>query len=476
MKKFPTQFIRRIAIVLFAILVFPLMGAQCTLVPSGDGKALEKASQPVTLHYWRVFDDEDALGPILGAYQQIHPNVAIEYKKFRYEEYERALLEAFAEDRGPDIFSIPNNDIDHHFSKLLPMPPRMVTSTLSEEGLLQKKKVPKLMVTAGLSGADMRKNFVDAVTQDVIRHDASGAEQIMGLPLALDTLALYYNKDLLNNAGIADPPKTWQEFVDGVQKMTVVDENTGELLQSAAAFGASSNVQRAPDILATIMMQQGTRMTTGDKVDFTPIPQIKDQSANPAVDALGFYTDFASPIRPGYTWSEDMPDSFEAFAQKRTSFFFGYAYHASLLDLRAPDVRYGVTPIPQITESYKVTAANYWVEAVSKKSQNPDYAWDFVQFATSAKNVIPYLEKTGKPTALRELIDTQVKQERVAPFASQVLYARNWYHGRDPMGMEKALAEVITKALASKGGGRGVENPKLQEILDKAAEQIQAGY
>lgn len=460
---------------LVLVLSLSLMGAQCT-GPSGDGKALQKASQPVVLQYWRVFDDQDKVAPMISTYTQIHPNVSIEYKRFRYEEYERALLEAFAEDRGPDIFSIPNNDIDHHFTKLLPLPPKMTTATLIEEGLLQKKKVPQLMVTAGLAGADMRRQFVDAVSDDVIRHDADGKEQIMGLPFAIDTLALYYNKDLLNNAGIADPPKTWQEFVDDVSKLTVVDENTGELLQSAAAFGAGVNIQRAPDILATIMMQRGTRMVTGNKVDFTAVPQIKDPEANPAVDSMFLYTDFASPIRPAYTWSEDMPDSFEAFAQKRTAFFFGYAYHGQLLKERAPDVRFGVTPMPQFSESYKVTTANYWVEAVSKKTPNPDYAWDFIQFATAAKNVVPYLEQTGRPTALRELIESQLKKEDVGPFASQVLFARNWYHGKSPDIMERAFVDAITESLASKGGGRSAEGPKLQAALDKAREKIQEGY
>ena len=138
------------AVGIMGALIVSLVGAQCTLAPSGGQQALQKASQPVTLHYWRVFDDEEALVPIIAAYQQIHPNVTIEYKKFRYEEYERALLEAFAEDRGPDIFSLPNNDINHHFAKLLPLPAAMVTSTLAEEGMLQKKKVPKLVVTRGM--------------------------------------------------------------------------------------------------------------------------------------------------------------------------------------------------------------------------------------------------------------------------------------------------------------------------------------
>ncbi|MEK7511954.1 MAG: hypothetical protein AAB575_02965, partial [Patescibacteria group bacterium] len=68
----------------------------------------QKAYKSEKLVWWRVWDNEDAVSDLIKAYKQVHPNVTIEYKKFRYDEYEKELLEALAEDRGPDIFSIHN--------------------------------------------------------------------------------------------------------------------------------------------------------------------------------------------------------------------------------------------------------------------------------------------------------------------------------------------------------------------------------
>ena len=38
--------------------------------------------------------------------------------------------------------------------------------------------------------------------------------------LYIDTIGLYYNKALFNNAGIVNPPKTWDEFNSDVKQLT----------------------------------------------------------------------------------------------------------------------------------------------------------------------------------------------------------------------------------------------------------------
>ncbi|MFX6949766.1 extracellular solute-binding protein, partial [Acinetobacter baumannii] len=45
--------------------------------------------------------------------------------------------------------------------------------------------------------------------------------QLYGVPTAVRSLALFYNKDLFRQAGIAGPPKTWEEFIAVGQKLTV---------------------------------------------------------------------------------------------------------------------------------------------------------------------------------------------------------------------------------------------------------------
>ena len=64
-------------------------------------------SQRASLTYWGVWDSPGQLQALISAYEASHPTVQVDYKQLRYEEYERKLLEAWADDRGPDIFAIP---------------------------------------------------------------------------------------------------------------------------------------------------------------------------------------------------------------------------------------------------------------------------------------------------------------------------------------------------------------------------------
>ena len=243
----------------------------------------------------------------IRAYSALHPNVTINYRSFRYDEYENALLNAFAEDRGPDMFSIPSTWVTKYETKIEPMPSELKVGFLVEKGTLQKTTTSELRTETGFTPKYMRDTFVTTVGDDALR-TISGQERVMGLPLAVDTLALFYNRDLLNNAGIAEPPKNWDEFASDVtpSKLTVRNpSNDKEILQAGAALGTAKNTQRASDILAALMMQAGAEMTdnTG-QVTFENIPtSLQARNENPAVKSLQFYTDFAYPGKEVYSWS-----------------------------------------------------------------------------------------------------------------------------------------------------------------------------
>lgn len=466
---------RRIAFFLLLItIVFSTVGFSCTLLPGNDGSA--ELAKPVTLNYWRVFDNQDTMDDIISAYQKAHPNVSINYRKFRYEEYEKELLDAFAEDRAPDIVSLHNDWMDKYLPKLQPIPASMPVGFLVEKGLVKKQTVTEARTVAGFTPQYVKANFLDTVESDVIR-TVGGTEQVFGLPLAVDVLALYYNRDLLNNAGLIDAPTTWPQFEDAVNRLTVRDKQSDELIQSGAAFGGSANVERSFDILSTLMMQNGAQMSMPGTATFERVPgELSDRNIFPGVDALRFYTDYASPIKQAYTWNEDMPNSLEAFMQGRTAFYFGYSYAVAALQARAPRLRFGVLPIPQVDGAHPAVAANYWVETVTKKSAHANYAWDFLQFAAQAQAARSYLQKTGKPTALRGLIAEQKASEAMRPFASQLLYAKTWYHGKTPAVAEQAFQEMIHQAIILRGGSAQEELDKLNNLVHRAASIIQAEY
>lgn len=446
-------------IILFFILTFVLTsGFGC----KGIDKITQEAMKPVVLNYWRVWDGPDAFSEIISAYRQRHPYVTINYRKLRYEEYEKELLEALAEDRAPDIISLHNTWLRKYESKLAPMPEKTTMAYPVQKGTIKKEIVSELRTENGLSLKNIKNNFIDTVYGDIVIGD-----KIYGLPLSVDTLALYYNKNLFNNAGIINPPEFWnKKFQEDVKKLTKIDAN-GNILQSGIALGGSSNIDRSTDILSILMMQNGAKMMEGGRVLFNSIPTAyAAQKFNPGLEALRFYTDFAIPTKEVYCWNSGLENSLDMFIREKLAMMPGYAFHLPEIKSKGAKLNFAVAPLPQIEGgAEKINYANYWVEAVSKKSKNIETAWNFVQFAAKAENAKSYLEKTKKPAALRSLIEEQLKDDETGVFAEELLTAKSWYKGSDSSAAEQIMKEMIDETIA---------NPeKITNAISAAAGKIQ---
>lgn len=429
--------------------------------------------EDVTLKYWRVFDNDDTFDEIIDAYTDLHPNVDIQYKKLRYDEYEDELIRALADGEGPDIFAVHNDAMETYKSLMMPMPASTTITYQEERGTIRKEVVTVEKTNTTLTKKALKDSFVDVVTDDVVLDyqpdpKVEAEERIFGLPLSVDTMVLFYNKELLNAAGIAEPPTTWTEFQDAVEKLTVID-STGQITQSGAAIGTSKNVERAVDILSVLMLQNGTDMTDErGRVAFHTVPDDAPRDTFPGLDAVSFYTEFADPTKKVYTWNDTFPDSFTAFANGQTAFFFGYSYHIAQLATSAPKLTYAIAPLPQIANGREVNYANYWIEAVSKDTKYEDWAWDFIQFAADKENVDSYLAAAQKPTALRSLINGQLSDEQLGPFAEQLLTAESWYHGTDFAATEEALTQLIDTILS------GTDDP--EDAIEQAAKVVAQTY
>ena len=465
------------------------------ILTSGFGcKTVDVATQekmkPISLNYWRVFDGEDDFADIIAGYNALHPFVTINYKKLRYDEYEQELIEAFATDRGPDIFSIHNTWIKKYQSKGLiePMPATIEMAYPIVQGKLKKEVIPQLRTSKSITLKEIKNNFVDVVYNDVVVPVTDPAtntstEKVFGLPLSLDTLAMFYNKDLFNNAGITTPPAYWnRDFQQNVKKLTK-QNNKGEIVQSGVALGGSDNIERSTDILSALMMQNGTEMMdSSGRVTFNLRPaKFGDRNYNPGLDALRFYSDFANPAKEVYSWNSSLGNAVDLFAQNKLAIMFGYSYMLPTIKAEAPKLNFSIAPLPQIEGNpEKIGYANYWVETVSKKilsdsanlaqgssyaKQKFDTAWDFLQYATKAENVKSYLDKTNKPTAIKSLVDEQIDDQEIGVFAEQILTAKSWYKGVDANAAEKAMNEMIDNAVA--------DQAPLEDVIENGVQKVQ---
>ncbi len=452
----------------FSLIFTTLLTAGFGCNPSFTNQKAQEAMQPITLNYWRVYDGSDDFKDIIANYQKIHPFVKINYRELTYDEYQNALLNAFAEDKGPDIFSIHNTWVRKYKDLIKPLPETITMAYPVTQGTLKKVVVPVLKTTKSLLPQDVANNFVDAVYGDVVIPDSKTQKNLIyGLPLSIDTLVMYYNKDLFNNAGIAQPPAYWNdEFQQDVKKLTEQDTK-GQIVQSGVSLGGTTNVERPEDVLSVLMMQDGAQMmdNTGAVV-FDNIPNgFQEQNSSPGADALRFYTDFANPAKEVYSWNSTLDPSLQMFTEGKLAMTFGYSYDLPTIRSEAPKLNFGIANLPQIENNPQVNFANYWVETVSSKSQHANEAWDFVQFETSAEQAKLYLGKAKKPTALRSLIDWQSSDPDLGPFVSEVLTAKSWYHGNDPDAADKIMNDMIDQVNSGQG--------KIEDILRLSAMKVQ---
>ena len=441
------------------LIILPLLGLGCKA--GGPGGSSGSSLTPVTLKYWRVFDEPSDFTDVIAQFKRTYPHISVQVKKMRLDEYESALVRALAEGNGPDIISIHTTWLKQYQKLIDPMPQSVTLAATLFDG---KKTYTSLQTTKMPTLVDLRNNYIDTVSEDAII-----GSSIYGLPLGADTLAIYYNRQMLNQAGIVSPARTWEELKDQIKLLTLQD-STGQFVQSGAALGGAYNINRAPDILSALMMQNGAEMTRANKVSFNQVPAgISDDSIVPGRDALRFYTDFASPAKEVYTWNEDMPESLNAFANQQSAYFFGYSYHLPLIRSLAGSIDLGIAKLPQISATGKqVNIANYWLEAVTKGSPNKSEAWGFIQFASSQAGAASYLTAAQKPTALRALISSQRSNEELKPFADQLLTAKTWYHGNDASGMENVMRIMISQVIDG--------SSTAEEAINEAAKQINLAY
>lgn len=462
---------KNIKLLLLVCIFVLFVSTGCKYVPN----EVSNRMQPVELNYWRVWDGPDTFAPIIEKYNELHPFVKINYKLVRYSEYEQKLLEAFASNRSPDMFSIHNTWTRKYKNRgwIAPMPAQITMAYPVVKGSIKKEVVPELKTTVSPNLNQIKEKFVDVVYDDVVIKGQDPktkkvSKRVYGLPMAVDTLIMFINRDLFNNAGITNIPKYWdKEFQQTVRKLTKQD-NKGQIIQAGVALGGGDNIERSSDILATLMMQNGTEMMDLDNtsVTFDKTPQdFVNKSKVPGEDALRFYTDFANPAKEVYTWNNTMDNSLDLFIRGKVAIMFGYSYMLPQIKAGNKKMNLVVTRLPQIEDNDAVNFANYWVETVSSRSAHTEEAWDFILFATKAEQVAGYLEKTKKLAAIRSMVDLQKQDLEIGPYAEQALTAKSWYKGNDSNAAEQVMSEMIDNVTSGK--------LRTDEAIELAASKVQ---
>ncbi|MBI4094515.1 MAG: extracellular solute-binding protein [Candidatus Liptonbacteria bacterium] len=383
------------------------------------GRRTDTNLPDVALTVWGV-EAKEAFAAVITGYESLRPNAEVDYVEIPEARYERELVNALAAGKGPDVFMLQNRALPAEQDKLVPAHPTQ----------LDLARFRELYPT-------------------VAEVDFTAEGQVFAVPLSVDTLILFYNRDLFDRAAVVGPPKTWQEFQSVVPALKSVTP-AGQVVQAAAAIGGTlRSVAAAVDILNLLMMQNGVPMRDGGsgRIDFAP--------RGAGLSAFDFYLQFANPISPFYTWNDNQGDALQSFAAGKTAMLFAYGRDAAEIRARAPFLRIGVAEVPQAsTDGAKLAYPSYWGLAVSKQSANAGWGWDFAVYAASAPQAADaYRAVAGGAPALRTLIAAELGDAERGVFARQALTARSWSQP-DRHEVQRIFNDAISSVLSGRAAPR----------------------
>ncbi len=395
---------------------------------------------------WDSFDEEENLAPYITKFKERNPDMSVSYVKKNSANYELESVDAIAAGKGPDVWVIPSNWMAKHHSKL---------AALTDWKLDSKKKKTNSQV--------FREDYLAVAAQDSIFSD-----QVLGMPLFIDSLSLYYNPNLLNkkfqdyikdhpNADPANlskilttPPKTWDDLASMIKYYG----------DGAIALG-SSNVEHSSDILAALAIQSGAEMTSSDNKNalFHTANNLIGDVAYPGTKALDFYTTFSKKGDPHYTWDKAEKNTYESFTKERVAMMIDYKQNMSKVKR---DLQYepGLSSLPQIKDTTKpLDLAYYQIFTVPKVSQNQEKAWEFILSLSNSEILPTYLNKVGVNSALKNQTEGSTDWADI-----QNKIATSWYNP-DPVKVDKIFKTAIDQVL---------DGQKPQTAIDGAAAEVSA--
>ena len=187
----------------FLALSITLLATACGGNNSGDGgdgtlAAEDPQSVTGTVTWWDTSNESEgpAYDQLIEEFESQYPDITVERVAVSFDSAERRFKTAAQSgDGAPDVL---RSDVGW-------------TAGLASLGYLQP-----------LDGT-MLLDEIDAFMEGPVEA-ASYDGEIFGVPQVTDTLGLIYNRELFDQAGIEEPPETWDEFVEVAQ---TIEEETG---------------------------------------------------------------------------------------------------------------------------------------------------------------------------------------------------------------------------------------------------------
>jgi multiple sugar transport system substrate-binding protein len=378
----------------------------------GDGEAreIDEAAVSGTVRFsgFRSSDAEEALlEATIASFEEQYPDITVDYEPIP-EGYIDQMTAQFSAGEPPDLFYVQAEFADAWI----------------EDGLLE----PLDPYLNGNPEFDVEPFF------DPLLAAFQFEGQTYGLPKDASPLALFYNPDMLEAAGV-EPPTSWEELQAAAEALTEGD---------TAGLCVGPELPR----VGAFIYQAGGGIYNEDATELT----IASAESVEGIDQyLALYEagSLRTPADLGAGWCG------EAFGLGKAAMTMEGNWLVPAMENDFPDTPFEIAELPQGAEQGNLAFTVAY--SIGADSANKDAAWVLLQYLTGPEGMA---EWTGQGLALPSREDVEPAAGREALVAG-LEYATAYSFARNFPDIQAAFNAELTRVLAEGGTG--------QEIADAAA-------
>lgn len=202
-----------------------------------------------------------------------------------------------------------------------------------------------------------------------------------GLPIAASARAMYYNKSLFEQAGIQNPPGTWDELRAAAEKIK-------GLGNEVYGYGLQGK-----EIETDVYWYYALWSYGGNIIEEDGTSGLDSQAA---FDSAKMYKGLidAGLTEPGVT-SLNREDVQNLFKQGKVGMMITAPFLANQIKEEAPDLQYGVAPIPTGPGGDRGTYGVTDSVIMFQNSENKEAAWKFLDFLFQPEQRIAFTKNEG---------------------------------------------------------------------------------
>jgi len=327
-----------------------------TLTACGSGGSTDEG---VTLTYWRLAETNEATGAafeqIVADFEADHPDIQIQVEERSTDGHKEALRTALGTSGAPDIYwSWAGPGIGGEF--------------VNNGGSLD--------LTEYYEEYDWESRFNDVSMASITQYGG-----YHGIPSGFSGAGIYYNKDLFAQAGIAEPPTTYEELVAAADKLSAAGID-------AIEFGGTVNwhlMRLLDNILETQCGSEVFDALVRNEASWGSETCVDDSFAE-------FATWTQEYLIPDWASLDDAQANQLLFSGQAAMVIEGSWFPQVIQNNDADPDAFGVFPFPTGTNRlYGDTSNNY----VSPTTEHPDEAAMFLDHLTSTESQTALTEASG---------------------------------------------------------------------------------